>query len=47
MYIYCVYIYIYIYHALAYEKQGRATIAYLAMKFRGYRRAKSHTPLTK
>ena len=47
LYIYILYIYIYIYQALAYEKQGRATIAYLAMKFRSYRRAKSHTPLTK
>ena len=35
------------YQASAYEKQGRATIKHLAMKFRGYRRAKSHTPLTK
>ena len=32
---------------MTYEKQGRATIAHLAMKFRGYRSAKSHTPLTK
>ena len=31
----------------AYEKQGRATIARLVMKFRGYKRAKSRTPLTK
>ena len=30
--------------ALAYEKQGRATIACLATKFRGYRRVKSHRP---
>ena len=41
------YIYIYIYQASAYEKQGRAIIARLVMKCRGYRRAKSHTPLTK
>ena len=51
IYIYMyIYIYIYIsdiYQALAYEKQGRATIAQLAMKFRGCRREKSHTPLTK
>ena len=39
--------YIYIYQALAYEKQGRATMAHLVMKFRGYRRTKSHKPLTK
>ena len=45
-YIY-IYIYIYIYQASVYEKQGRATIARLVMKFRGYKRAKSHTPLTK
>ena len=40
------YIYIYIYQALAYEKQGRLTIAHLAMKLRGYRRAKvtRHSP---
>ena len=37
----------YIYQASAYEKQGRTTIARVVMKFRGYRRAKSHTPLTK
>ena len=50
MYIYMhiyIYIYIYIYQALAYEKQERVTIAHLVMKFKGYRRAKSHTPLTK
>ena len=45
MYIYI--LYIFIYQVLAYEKRGRATIAYLALKFIGYRRAKSHTPLTK
>ena len=33
--------------ASAYEKQGRATIACLAMKFRSYRRVKSRTPPTK
>ena len=33
--------------ALAYEKQGRATIARLVTKFRGYRRVKSRTPSTK
>ena len=32
--------------ASAYEKQGRATIAHLATKFRGYRRVKSRTPHT-
>ena len=46
-----IYIHIYIdidiYQASAYEKQGRATIASLIMKFRGYRHAKSHTPLIK
>ena len=48
MYIHIIYIlYMYIYQALTYEKQGRATIAQLAMKFRSYRRAKSLTPLTK
>ena len=31
--------------ALAYEKQGRATIACLVTKFRGYRRVKSYRPL--
>ena len=31
---------------LAYEKQGRATIARLVTKFRGYRRVKSRTPPT-
>ena len=30
--------------ALTYEKQGRATIACLVTKFRGYRRVKSHRP---
>ena len=33
--------------ASAYEKQGRATIAHLATKFRGYRRVKNLTPPTK
>ena len=33
--------------ASAYEKQGRTTIACLVTKFRGYRRVKSRTPLTK
>ena len=33
--------------ASAYEKQGRATIARLVTKFRGYRRVKSRTPPTK
>ena len=33
--------------ASAYEKQGRATIARLVTKFRGYRRAKNCTPPTK
>ena len=28
--------------ASVYEKQGHATIAYLIMKFRGYRREKLH-----
>ena len=42
-----IYIYIYIYQALAYGKQGRATIAHLVMKFRGCRRVESHMPLTK
>ena len=46
MYIY-ICIYIYIYQALAYEKQRRAKIAHLAVKFRDYRPANSHTPLTK
>ena len=32
--------------ASVYEKQGRATIADLATKFRGYRREKSRTPHT-
>ena len=30
----------------AFEKQGHATIACLTMKFRGYRRVKSHTQPT-
>ena len=48
IYILYIYIYIiYIYQALAYEQQGRATIAHLAMIFRVYRRAKSHMPLNK
>ena len=46
-YIYDIYIYIYIYQASAYEKQGRATVACLIMKFKSYRRANSQTPLTK
>ena len=33
--------------ASAYEKQGRAKIARLVTKFRGYRRVKSRTPPTK
>ena len=33
--------------ASAYEKQGRATITRLVMKFRGYRHVKSCTPPTK
>ena len=33
--------------ASAFETQGRATIARLVMKFRGYRRVKSCTPPTK
>ena len=33
--------------ALAYEKQGLATIAHLVTKFRGYRHVKSRTPSTK
>ena len=32
--------------ALTYEKQERAAIAHLVTKFSGYRRVKSHTPLT-
>ena len=33
--------------ALAYEKQGRAIVACLIAKFRGYRRVKSHMPPAK
>ena len=33
--------------ASAYAKQGCATIRHPVMKFRGYRRVKSHTPPTK
>ena len=33
--------------ALAYENQGRAIIAHLVSKFRGYRRVKSCMPPTK
>ena len=32
--------------ALTYEKQEHAAIAHLVTKFGGYRRVKSHTPLT-
>ena len=32
------------FQASAYEKQGRATIARLITKFRGYRHVKSRTP---
>ena len=42
-----IYINMYIYQASAYEKQVYAKIPRIVMKFRGYRHAKSHTPLTK
>ena len=35
------------FQASAYEKQGRATIARLVSKFRGYSRVKNRTPPTK
>ena len=35
------------FQASAYEKQGRAIIAHLVTKFRGYRRVKSRKPSTK
>ena len=35
------------YQASAYEKQGRAIVARLVTKFRGYRRVKRRTPPTK